>query len=210
MSSKASSVAGKTSKAQQTSLRIQLAAVDLVLKNGIDSTTVEQICQKAEVSERTFFNHFKTKELAIIGDDLPTIDEAKAREFLASPPGDIFSDSLKLISMLSPETMQPVLFLKRLEMMTKYPELFAMNLSKLLSVRAEHMELIYLRLRRNAPAEMSDDEVRDAASKISELAASFLRSSLERNLAEHKNPGLQPLNDVGAQLAKLVELGRNA
>ena len=200
----------KSTKAQQTSLRIQMAAVDLVIQNGIDGTTVEQICQRAEVSERTFFNHFKTKELAVIGDDLPQIDEAKARAFLAAPPGDIFTESLELISMMAPESMMPALMFKRLEMMTKYPELFALNLSKLMSVRAEHMELIYLRLRRSAPAEMNDAEVRETASIISEIAASYLRAILERSLTGNQTPGFRPAADVGAYLAKIVELGRQA
>lgn len=210
MSNNAVQATAKSTKAQQTSLRIQMAAVDLVIQNGIGGTTVEQICQQAGVSERTFFNHFKTKELAVIGDDLPQINEARAREFLAAPPGDIFTESLQLISMLSPESMQPALMFKRLEMITKYPELFALNLSKLMSVRAEHMELIYLRLRRNAPESMSDEEVRDTAAIISEMAASYLRASLERSLSEHKTPGFQPVADVGAHLAKIVEFGRNA
>ena len=210
MSNNAVNAEPKSKKAQQTSLRIQLAAVDLVLEHGVDSTTVEQICNRAGVSQRTFFNHFKTKELAIIGDDLPSIDEAKARAFLAAPPGDLFTESLQLISMLSPETLQPTLMFKRLEMMSKYPELFALNLGKLMSVRAEHMELILMRLRRNAPAGMTEDEVRNTAAIISELAASFLRASLEQGLHTGKPPVLQPMLDVGAKLAKIVEIGRNS
>ena len=210
MPTNAVKVLPKSSKAQQTSLRIQMAAVDLVLQNGVDGTTVEQICQRAEVSERTFFNHFKTKELAIIGDDLPSIDEAQAREFLSAPAGDIFSDSLKLIEMMSPGTMQPALVLKRLEMMAKHPELLAKNLGKLMSVRAEHMELVFLRLRRNAPEGYSEAELRDIAAIISELTASYLRTSLEQGMRSGKPPAMQHTEDLGAKLAKIVELGRNS
>lgn len=200
----------KSKKAQQTSLRIQMAAVDLVIKNGIDGTTVEQICQKAEVSERTFFNHFKTKELAVIGDDVPQIDEKLARAFLVAPPGDIFTESLQLISMMSPESSLPALMFKRLEMMTKHPELFALNLSKLMNVRAEHMELIYLRLRRNAPEGMGEEELRRSAALISEIAASYLRSTLEQGLHSGKPPIIQPVENLGARLAQIIEIGRNA
>lgn len=200
----------KLKKAQQTSLRIQLAAVDLVIQNGIDGTTVEQICQRAEVSERTFFNHFKTKELAVIGDDLPQIDEKRAREFLTAPPGDIFSESLQLISMMREESMLPALMFKRLEMMNKYPELFALNLSKLMSVRAEHMELIYLRLRRNATPGMDEEQLRTTAAIMSEIAASYLRTTLEQALRAGKPPAAQPFHDLGARLAQIIEIGRHA
>lgn len=210
MSTNAVQAAPKTTKAQQTSLRIQLAAVDLVLQNGVDGTTVDQICQKAGVSERTFFNHFKTKELAIIGDDLPQISEARAREFLSAPLGDIFSDSIKLISMISPENMLPALMFKRLEMMAKYPELFALNLTKLMSVRAEHMELVFLRLRRTAPEGTPEEELRDKAALISEIAASYLRTSLEKGMRTGKPPAPISVDDLGAKLAEVVELGRKA
>ena len=210
MSTNAVQAALKTTKAQQTSLRIQLAAVDLVLQNGVDGTTVDQICQKAGVSERTFFNHFKTKELAIIGDDLPQISEARAREFLSAPLGDIFSDSIKLISMSSPENMLPALMFKRLEMMAKYPELFALNLTKLMSVRAEHMELVFLRLRRTAPEGTPEEELRDKAALISEIAASYLRTSLEKGMRTGKPAAPLSVDDLGAKLAEIVELGRKA
>lgn len=187
-----------------------MAAVDLVLQHGIDGTTVELICQAADISERTFFNHFKTKELAIIGDDLPQITEERARRFLAAPPGDIFTESIELISMQNAESIEPALLFKRLEMMTKYPELFALNLSKLMSVRAEHMELIYLRLRRNAPSHMTDSEVRSAAAAISEIAASYLRSELEHQITSNQAPRPMSFSEVGAKLAELVELGRKS
>ena len=206
----AESLNPKITKGQQTSLRIQLAAVDLVLKHGVGGTTVEQICQAAEVSERTFFNHFKTKELAIIGDDMPKIDEVKARQFLAAPAGDIFTESLALIAMQSPNDIQPKLMFKRLEMMAKYPELFALNMTKMLSLRAEHVELIYLRLRRNAPADMSDAEVRSNAGFISEIVASYLRTTLENSMFGADKRQREPLPDLGSMLAKVVELGRNA
>jgi AcrR family transcriptional regulator len=206
----AGAVGPKTTKAQETALRIQMAAVDLVIQNGIDGTTVELICKNAGVSQRTFFNHFKTKELAIIGDDLPTITEDKARRFLASPPGDIFTASLELISMQNSQSLEPALMFKRLEMMTKHPELFALNLSKLMSVRAEHMELIYLRLRRNTPSEMPDDEVKNFASMISEITASYLRASLENQIFAKQMPKLDEIKDVGQKLSKIVEIGLNA
>lgn len=46
---------------------IHAAAVDLVFDRGIDEVTVAQIADAAEVSTRTFFNYFPTKEMAIVG-----------------------------------------------------------------------------------------------------------------------------------------------
>lgn len=200
-------VAPKLSKGQQTSLRIQMVAVDLVLEHGIGGTTVELICKASKVSERTFFNYFKTKELAIIGDELPEIDESKARSFLAAAPGDIFTEALDLIPMQSLNQIQPELFFKRLEMMAKHPELFALNMSKLMSIRNELRELIFLRLRRNAPATIDEDELRVAASFISEIAASYFRASVERGLLSPGTPSLPPLGGVGVDLERIIAIG---
>ena len=68
----------------ETSLRVERSAVSLVLKHGFDNVTVDMICSQSGISQRTFFNYFKTKTTAIIGAEPPTIDEGRAREFIAS------------------------------------------------------------------------------------------------------------------------------
>jgi len=210
MTPNASQTSPSLSAGARTALRIEVAAVDLVLENGIDGTTVDAICKAAGVSERTFFYHFPTKESAIIGTSFPKIDEQKARQFLAAPAGDIFSDALDLIPLNTGLPAQSNLMFKRLQMMQKNTGLFASHLSKLMAVRGEHMELIYLRLRRNAPAEMPDNEVRDAAEFISEIAASFVRSEMEKMMGNQEPSAQSRLKNVGATLAHWVEVGRNS
>src|SRR6202165_3344161 len=38
------------------------AAVELFQTRGVRATTIEAICERADVSQRTFFNHFRTRE----------------------------------------------------------------------------------------------------------------------------------------------------
>ena len=54
-------------KKQQTRSLLHRAALDLVLEHGPDDVTVEQIAAKAQVSTRTFFNYYATKDAAIAG-----------------------------------------------------------------------------------------------------------------------------------------------
>jgi AcrR family transcriptional regulator len=56
-------------KKRRTRASIQEHAVRLFIKQGYDSTTVEQIAAAAEISPATFFRYFKTKEDVVIEDD---------------------------------------------------------------------------------------------------------------------------------------------
>lgn len=49
-------------KKEETKGRIAEVALELFRKNGVEATTVEEICEKADVAKGTFFNHFPRKE----------------------------------------------------------------------------------------------------------------------------------------------------
>ena len=42
--------------------RILGSAFDLFLSQGVSVTTIEEICERADVANRTFFNHFPTRQ----------------------------------------------------------------------------------------------------------------------------------------------------
>ncbi len=54
-------------KKAKARLAIEKAALDLVIEHGYDGCTVEDICARAEVSKKTFFNYFPSKSAVIIG-----------------------------------------------------------------------------------------------------------------------------------------------
>ena len=63
----------RTGKRQERKLAtlnaLRQAALDLALAYGLDRITVHDIAVRAQVSRRTFFNYFATKEDAVVGEN---------------------------------------------------------------------------------------------------------------------------------------------
>jgi len=76
-----STVGLRDRKRTQTRNRLQEAAASLVLRDGLSRATVEAICEVAEVSPRTFFNYFDSKEDAVLG--IPALEIPSATELVA-------------------------------------------------------------------------------------------------------------------------------
>jgi len=74
-------------KKQQTRAALIAAALRLADERGLDRVTVEEISEAADVSTRTFFNYFASKDDVLIGD--PIVDAAELRECLLAAPSEL-------------------------------------------------------------------------------------------------------------------------
>jgi AcrR family transcriptional regulator len=75
---------------------LRRAALELVAERGLANVTVEDIAEAAEVSPRTFFNYFPSKEAALFGGDPDRA--AELRERLATgAPGATALDALRIV-----------------------------------------------------------------------------------------------------------------
>lgn len=87
-------------KRASTTATIERTAIALALEHGYDNVTVDMICGASNVSPRTFFNYFGSKEGAVLGPAVPEIDEQDRAAFIASSSPDVVSDLIAMVTAL--------------------------------------------------------------------------------------------------------------
>jgi AcrR family transcriptional regulator len=159
----------------QTTAAIESAAVALVNELGYDAVTVDMICERAQISQRTFFNHFKTKDAAVIGSAGPGVDQQFAREFIVAR-GPLLPDAFRLVEL--PRVVAPEEMAARLRAVGSHPELMARQMQRFTLIEAEITDILRLRLLNQSP--QTDEATRQEQARL--LAA--ILAGLFRYLAE--------------------------
>jgi AcrR family transcriptional regulator len=83
---------------------LRRAALDLVAQRGLTNVTVEDIAEAAEVSPRTFFNYFPSKEAVLFGGDPDRAAELRDG-IVREAPGKSALDALRAVLARDSETM---------------------------------------------------------------------------------------------------------
>lgn len=171
---------------------IQHEALALIGKQGYAATTVEQICEAAEISESTFFRYFPTKEAVVLTDALdPIIAEA----FRAQPAdlGVVQVMRRAIRSVAETLAVEQLADLRERSVMAfQVPDLWAASLVQLTETMQMVADLVAERLGRSA----DDRKVRAFAGALIGVMISQLRT-----WAEH--PDVAVLASVDDALAFL-------
>lgn len=72
-------------KKRATRLALKAAAIDLIAERGYGNVTVEDIADAVDVSVRTFFNYFDSKDAALVGED-PELIQCMRSQLLELEP----------------------------------------------------------------------------------------------------------------------------
>ncbi|WP_051478877.1 TetR/AcrR family transcriptional regulator [Arthrobacter sp. H5] len=120
-------------KRTETWVALHAAAAELTLAHGPENVPVEEIAARANVSQRTFFNYFSTKEDAILGLQEPFIDEVWLDGF--SVDHDLLEQTSRLLMAVvhSTEGGEPSAS-RRIEVVRNYPHLRQRRFSYFLRV----------------------------------------------------------------------------
>ena len=183
---------------------IQRAALQVVRERGLDGATVDEMARIADVSPRTFFNYFPSKEDAILG-DVPTLGGNVAVDWFVEDRGPILRGLGRVIVDGSASLLSDVeLVAERRALSRIHPELGVRRMANVHNFEQELADLAARRLRSEHP-ELSAAETLDRARLVSLTAFSFVRHAWFAWL-EHPDasPGLPELLersfDLGAEL----------
>jgi AcrR family transcriptional regulator len=150
---------------------IQLAAIMVVRDRGLEATTVDEIAKIADVSPRTFFNYFSSKEEAIVGDgpELPPLDAQDRfvadRSPILHAMADLFSASV------TPALHDQEMVLLRRSLMKSNPELGAKRWATIHRFEDEVSELVARRLADEYPAMLADAAALQTRARLTAFVA---------------------------------------
>jgi AcrR family transcriptional regulator len=183
---------------------IQRAALQVVREQGLHGTTVDEIARIADVSPRTFFNYFPSKEDAILGDG-PTLEGNPETDWFVADRGPILRGLARVVVHGSTRLLSdPELLMERRALGKRYPELGIRRMANVHRFEEELTDLALRRLRSEHP-QLPDDEAHDRARLVALTAFAFIRHAWFAWL-DHPDasPGLPELVerafDLGAQL----------
>ncbi|EAR23900.1 transcriptional regulator, TetR family protein [marine actinobacterium PHSC20C1] len=114
-------------KRLETRLRIETAAVEIVMTEGLDGATVDMISERAEISPRTFFNYFDSKEDAILGlQEMGEVQRAIAAGIGSSESDDLVSAIVStMFEIVGPVAARTQLKAQRMLLVKEHPRLLS-------------------------------------------------------------------------------------
>jgi AcrR family transcriptional regulator len=115
-------------KKQATRAALSEAALRLSLEHGVENVTVEQIADEADVSLRTFFNYFSSKEEAVVAGDAAR-GELLVEQFRARPTSESVVTALRAAALAFVDDLVHGDRLEELRMMRRSPVLIQHQLA---------------------------------------------------------------------------------
>ena len=167
-------------KRAATRARIEAAAIDLVLRDGLEAATVEAISARADISARTFFNYYESKDAAILGLQPATADEEARAEQAVGDGGDPIATVVGLLvaTMGVARDGSTDLHERRVEVLRRHPEVVSSQLAQLHARKTRLVDLVRQIL--VCGGRFSDDpDLSGRAVIVLALCASAVRAAVE-------------------------------
>lgn len=166
-------------KRRATRRAIQMAVLDLVAQRGLDGVTVDEISRVADISPRTFFNYFASKEEALLGDP-PVLSPGDQVESFVNGSGPLLDDLTDMLIGTGMEAMGDAdLIQMRQKTLKQYPQLFAMRMITMRKFEDEVGSVIGRRLAKS-DAGADDETIAGRARLVTLVAFAAMRHAWTR------------------------------
>jgi AcrR family transcriptional regulator len=172
-------------KKAETRDALRQAALRLALRDGYEQLTVEHITRDADVSVRTFFNYFTSKDDALLGPDLESAHEV-ADELAARPEQESPVEALRavLASLASSFVVRQQLWQSRMELVRASPELWPQLIAGFSERERVLTEAIAARTGTNASVDLYPGVLAAAVTGAARTALSHWQAEAGRPLAD--------------------------
>lgn len=186
-------------KKAATRRRIRDQALALALERGVERLTIEAITEAADVSPRTFFNYFSSKEEALIADSGEAAAEVEAA-IGCRPPGEPPLRTLRAAilqsELLTAAHIERDQALARQRLVRDNPSLLPRQLAQYATFERTFIEAMARRLGVDP-----DEDLRPAL--LSAVAISVVRVAMQRWTAD----GTRPPHELIDEAFDLLEAG---
>jgi AcrR family transcriptional regulator len=158
------------------------AAAELALEVGLEHATVDAISDRANVSSRTFFNYFASKEDAVLGIHSDGVSEEAIEHLSAHRSDDVLHDVASLVySVIADSTIiEESRDLRRL-ILEKYPQLLTRQILRV-SAMEDNLSLVVADWLRTEPnfANYTVEQRREAAQILLGVCLSAMRVAMKK------------------------------
>jgi len=167
-------------KRLETRLRIEDKATQLFLDRSFDGVTLEEICIAADISRRTFFNYFSSKEHVAVGKQPPLLTEEDFAEIVNFSPnqGSLPQHLYEMLTQkrleearksdnanLDPELAESIRW-RRSQILERFPNLALAKIACYEKLRSDLAEAVCRNLDKHPSNRLSDLEAMEEAHLI--------------------------------------------
>ncbi|MDO8731179.1 MAG: TetR/AcrR family transcriptional regulator [Actinomycetota bacterium] len=191
-------------KRAETRARIEDAAVALVLRDGLENTTVHAISELAEVSPRTFFNYFDSKDGAILGVRNTAMVQEQVSEFLlqSSHPSAVDAVVGLLLSIFDLPATRLTIRADRMELVRRHPELMVTQFEQLMLTHGQITETVVGILAQDLGEATDEQDLTAIASVTLAMCATAVRLAMSELARQHTHAGSEQIHARAVTLVR--------
>jgi AcrR family transcriptional regulator len=145
-------------KRLETRARLEEAAVSLAIDLGLENVTVDAISERADVSPRTFFNYFDSKEDAVLGlHEFELTDETMRQHAARYDGSDLVTSVVGLLfGLLGNTIVDGTMRARRMQVIKTHPQLLERHIVQMTRMSEKLTAAIETLARQKAVATAAD------------------------------------------------------